>query len=208
MTEGNREFYAKLYSRLRERNLYPRNLVRKEFELAARRIAPGDRVLDVGCGFANFHRIVPQSDYVGLDPNFATDNAAEGALNQTLEEHLIEHRGIYDVVCAFQVIEHVASPSKFFADMVQAVRPGGAVIVGVPHVPSAHTRIPNFLLNAPPHHLTWWTAKALSAVAERQMTTVESIEHVPWGECDSLIYWMERCSPIRCRDLHYRDAWR
>jgi SAM-dependent methyltransferase len=208
MTQGDHEFYAKFYAHLRERNLLGRNSVRKEFELAARRIAPGDRVLDVGCGFASFRSVIPHADYVGLDPNFATNNRVKGVFNQTLQDHLIENAGTYDAVCAFQVIEHVASPACLFANMVRAARPGGLVIVGVPHVPSALTRIPNFLLNAPPHHLTWWTAKALAAVAELQGTVVESIEHVPWSEFDSLMYWMERCSPIRCRHIHYRNVWR
>jgi SAM-dependent methyltransferase len=124
-----------------------------------------------------------------------------------LQDHLIDNAGTYDAVCAFQVIEHVASPAKLFADMLRAVRPRGLVIVGVPHVPSALTRIPNFLLNAPPNHLTWWTRKALAAIADSQGATIESIEQVPWGQNDALIYWMERCTPIRCRDIHYKSAW-
>ncbi len=68
---------------------------------------------------------------------------------------LTENRGAYDAVCAFQVIEHVAKPAQLFAEMAAAAKPGGRVIIGVPHVPSAMSRIPNFLLNAPPHHLTW-----------------------------------------------------
>jgi SAM-dependent methyltransferase len=207
MTEGDHEFYAKFYARLLEGGLWARNSIRKEFGLAARRITRGQRVLDVGCGFASFRSVIPYTDYVGLDPNFATDSRVEGVFNQTLQDHLREHAGTYDAVCAFQVIEHLASPAKLFADMVQAARPGGLVIVGVPHVPSALTRIPNFLLNAPPHHLTWWTPRALATLAERQGTVVESIEIVPWGEYEALMYWMERCSPIRCRDIHYRSVW-
>jgi len=72
-------------------------------------------------------------------------------------------------------------------------------------VPSALTRFPNNPMNAPPHHLTWWTRGALAALAERHGAAVESIENVPWGDCDSLLYWMERCSPLRCRDIYYRN---
>jgi hypothetical protein len=104
------------------------------------------------------------------------------------------------------VIEHLTSPTAMFSDMVRAVRPGGLVIVGVPHVPSAITRIPNLLMNFPPHHLTWWTKPALSALAERNGATVESIEHVPWGPFESLFYWMERCSPFKCTNLHFSNT--
>lgn len=34
-----------------------------------------------------------------------------------------------------------------------------------------------------------------------------SVSRVPWCELGSLIYWMERCSPLKCRDRHYRHSW-
>src|SRR5262249_36500149 len=138
----------------------------------------------------------------GLDPNFG---GGERVLKETLAEHLAVNARSYDVVCSFQVIEHLSSPATMFADMMRAVRPGGLVIVGVPQVPSALTRIPNFFLNFPPHHLSWWTKTALSVLSARNGATVESIENVPWSSTDSLMYWMERASPFHCTNLHFRN---
>src|SRR5215470_1046319 len=182
MLEGDHTFYTQFYAHLLKRGLWARDCVRQEFRLAARHIASGARVLDVGCGFAEFRRVIPQASYVGLDPHFADESGTADVRNQTLRAHLGEHAGAYDAVCAFQVIEHLRSPTEMFADMVAAARPGGLVIVGVPHVPSALTRLPNNLVNAPPHHLTWWTRAALAALAERHGAAVESIENAPWGE--------------------------
>ena len=206
MIEGSHIFYDQYYRWLLKHKLWTRDSVREEFRVAARYVRPGDSVLDVGCGFASFRNVLPkEARYVGLDPNFAENGSDDGVLNQSLVEHLKGNARSYDAVCAFQVLEHLSSPTEMFANMVQAVRPGGLVVVGVPHVPSVFTRIPNFLLNFPPHHLTWWTESALAALAKRSCTTVESIETVPWGQFDSLIYWMERCVPFHCTNIHFNN---
>lgn len=128
-------------------------------------------------------------------------------INETSGAHVAAHADTYDAVCAFEVIEHLNTPAAMFADMVRAARPGGLIIIGVPHVPSALTRIPNFILNAPPHHLTWWTEAALRALAARANAIVERIEHARWSATDLLMYWTARCSPIRCGDTYFQHAW-
>src|SRR5580704_14167647 len=192
--EGDRGFYAQFYARLDAKKLFSHQAIRHEFLIAARRIQAGARVLDVGCGFASFRSCVPRATYTGLDPHFAEGGAVDGVRNETLARHLVEHAGSYDAVCAFQVLEHVKAPAALFAQMVQAAKPGGLIFVGVPHVPSALTRIPNFVMNAPPHHLTWWTRSALAELAKGANAVIDDIAQVPWGGHDSLIYWIERCT--------------
>jgi SAM-dependent methyltransferase len=204
--EGDRAFYVRFYARLNAKKLFSHQAIRHEFLIAARRIQAGARVLDVGCGFASFRLCVPQATYTGLDPHFAEGGAIDEVRNETLARHLVEHTGFYDAVCAFEVLEHVKAPATLFAQMTQAVKPGGLIFVGVPHVPSAMTRIPNFLLNAPPHHLTWWTRSALTELAKGANAVVDNIEHVPWGGIDSLVYWIERCTPVKCTGAHFRGA--
>ena len=206
-TEGDNEFYLQLYRRLDLQRLFKVVRDRSEFRLAARWISDGDKVLDVGCGFGQFRAFAPQALYTGLDPNFGDAAPADDIRKESIEAHLLTSAASYDAVCSFQVLEHVARPRDFFAKLIAAARPGGCIIVGVPHVPSAFTRLPNYMINAPPHHLTWWTKPALAALAERAGLDVESIETVPWGRHDSILYWMERCTLVRCGDQHYRHSW-
>ncbi len=204
-TVGDADFYKGFYRTLGPK-LFPReDRPRAEFMLAAAYVETGARVLDVGCGFGGFRPFVRDAEYLGLDPHFAEADVA-WARSESLTEHLAENTGAYDVVCAFQVIEHVAKPAGLFAEMAAAARPGGRLIVGVPHAPSAMTRIPNFLMNAPPHHLSWWSDEALRALAASTGLEVETVLHVPWSKVDSLVYWIERCSPLRCRDVYFKGA--
>ncbi|HET6378608.1 MAG TPA: methyltransferase domain-containing protein [Methylocella sp.] len=205
--EGDGSFYRQFYSRFTRLKVCSSRTIRHEFLMAARHIRPGARVLDVGCGLASFKTCLKDAHYTGLDPHFAGSRAQEGVSSETLAEHLAVHEACYDAVCAFQVLEHVKSPAVLFAQMVQAAKPGGLIIAGVPHIPSTMTRIPNFVMNAPPHHLTWWTQAALAALALNANATVETIEQVPWGGNDSLIYWIGRCTPLKCTSQHYRGAW-
>lgn len=207
MREGDASFYTKLYERLNIRH-YPREgHPRAEFRLAARHVENGARVLDVGCGFGAFRHEVKHARYTGLDPHFSGEPGADWARIETLDEHLKANAGVYDVCSAFQVLEHVENPVGMVENMMRAVRPGGLVIVGVPHVPAAHTRIPNYLINAVPHHLTWWTEPALRRIAERVGLIEARVETAPWADVDGLVYWMGRVSPVKCQDRHYKHSW-
>ncbi|HYP57430.1 MAG TPA: class I SAM-dependent methyltransferase [Beijerinckia sp.] len=205
--EGTSEFYERFYARMGAWGLFPGDPRRVEYELAAKKVAAGAKVLDVGCGAAHFRRYLAHAQYTGLDPNFASKTPDADVRGETLEDHVSRHAGSYDAVCAFQVLEHLSNPAAFFMQMVQAAKPGGLIIIGVPLIPSAITRIPNFLVNAPPHHLTWWTEPALAALAARAGAQVESIEEFAWSRADAPIYWIDRCSLIKCKDAHFRGAW-
>ncbi len=207
LLEGDRDFYVQFYSRIKSLGLFSQKTVRGEFIMAARAIPAGACVLDVGCGLANLKSCVPHGTYTGLDPQIAEESGSGDILRATLAQHLTSHAGTYDAVCAFHVLEHVSKPARLFAEMVQAAKPGGMIFASVPHIPSAMTRIPNFIMNAPPHHLSWWTEPALAELAKGAGAIIESIEPIAWGQSDALIYWIDRSTPIRCNGEYYRGSW-
>jgi len=69
------------------------------------------------------------------------------------------------------------------------------------------TDIPNFVFNAPPHHLTWWNEQALRALAEGVGLQVESIEGLPLSAPHRLAYWMGRVAPKLTGEHYFRHAW-
>jgi transposase-like protein len=73
-----------------------------------------------------------------------------------------------------------AARERSVVPVVQAAKPGGLVRISARRFLSALTRIPNFLIHAPPHHLMRWTEPPF-ALAESSGAMVESVATVPWG---------------------------
>jgi len=150
-----------------------------EFSVAARFIAHGSRVLEVGCGQGAFADKLSSADYTGLEfsPAAAT-RAREAGLNvhqQSIEEHAVAHADCYDAACSFQVLEHTATPRQFIESMSRCVRSGGRIIVSVPSEDGFGGAVINDFLNLPPHHLTRWSDRALTDLGASAGLKLESL---------------------------------
>jgi SAM-dependent methyltransferase len=201
---GNDAFYQSFYRNVRMHGRLSHTAApRGEFTLAASFIDPGTRVLDVGCGGGGLSRYVPEAHYTGLDMHFGSE--APLVLAETIEAHAARCPQAYDTVCALEVIEHVPDPVAFTATMLEALRPGGRLIIGVPCWPSPMTDIPNFVVNAPPHHLTLWSERALRALADRLGVRVHAIRPIPVTAELAIAYWMSRIAPKASSRLFSAD---
>jgi 2-polyprenyl-3-methyl-5-hydroxy-6-metoxy-1,4-benzoquinol methylase len=119
-------------------------------------------------------------NYVGLEyNNDAVKTAREAGLDvrsDSIENFANTHQSEYDVVCSFQVLEHVPDPSSFIEACVKCAKPGGLVIFGVPNSAGYLGVQPDDLLSMPPHHLTWWDANVFWNVAAQYGLEVVATE--------------------------------
>jgi len=197
MIAGDNNFYQSFYGKHRIRNLETsRSVSRVEFKHAATYVPSGASVLDVGCGAGLFAQHVSHAHFHGLDP-YAPKHADRSIMRTTLEEHSERFSETYDVVTAFQVIEHTADPRRFTQRLLKLLKPGGLLMLGAPLHPSTLTEIPNLMLNAPPHHLTWWCPSAFQALATAFDLKNVQISTLPASPHEGLIFWMRFFSVAR-----------
>lgn len=99
-------------------------------------------VLDAGCGDGNFAESVAAAGYTvfGLDMSSSGIDLArargcgEFAIGSLYEELLRPFaRDSVDAVIAVEVIEHLYSPRTFVRRAVEALRPGGTLVVTTPY---------------------------------------------------------------------------
>jgi SAM-dependent methyltransferase len=108
---------------------------------ALREHFPGAQsLIEVGCGTGNVLAAIARGTAIGrlvgseAHPRglaVAARRAASAELLQ-MDARRIPFRDEFDVVCAFDVIEHVDEDEKVLGEMYAACRPGGGVIVTVP----------------------------------------------------------------------------
>ncbi len=102
-----------------------------------RRILPSgaNTMLEIGCGQGALGTILCRSyEYVGLEPDaesFATARLTLGdRVRQLTDEQLPP--GQFDIVCAFEVLEHIEDDAGAVRRWKERVRTGGWLLVSVP----------------------------------------------------------------------------
>jgi SAM-dependent methyltransferase len=181
---GLRFFYPRIvgssgfYKALSKQNwYYP--VQKDEYSYAAKWINPKDKVLDVGCGAAHFSKLLTTGSYHGLElSDVALDPAlASKVFREPIESYAEKHGDEYDVVCAFQVLEHVDQVYDFAEACIKCLRKGGLLIISVPSSDSFLSLEKNSVLNMPPHHVNHFTENSLSYLSHLFPITVQEIYH-------------------------------
>jgi SAM-dependent methyltransferase len=132
-----------------------------------RRYFPGARrLLEVGCGtgfvLAGLREALPQLELAGSELYEAGLGFAAHRL-PGVELYQMDCRSMpfdseFDVICAFDVLEHVQQDDVALAEIFRSVRPGGGAIVSVPQHPRLWSAADDFA-----HHKRRYRRRELAA---------------------------------------------
>jgi SAM-dependent methyltransferase len=167
-----------------------------ENDIAAKYINPGDKLIDVGCGDGTFlamlANVKPGVHRFGIEFNAEAIKQATAkglhVFSEPVQVVAQRQKGEYDVATTFQVLEHIADVSGFLKAKADLVKPGGRIIIGVPHNnPYIYRKDKYHVLNLPPHHMGLWGSKSLANLTRYLPLKLESIHIEP---VDDLFYYI------------------
>jgi len=158
-----------------------------EHSISLQYVKNGDRLLEVGCGKGAFldkiSSVYQLDEAIGLELNESTTTVnnkwkIENDLIQNYQNH---NSNKYDMVCSYQVLEHISDPYSFIFSMVNCLKKGGKLIIAVPN---NDTFIKNndSVLNLPPHHMGLWDNISLSALEKIFPIKINKIHFEPLQE--------------------------
>jgi SAM-dependent methyltransferase len=197
---------------------------RRRLRMLRAGVSPPARLVDAGAGRGRFVAAARRAGYdaEGFEPD--PGRAAAGAgYGVRLRVAGIEDAGLesgsLDAVTAWHVLEHVEDPDVAVATLAGWLRPGGALLVGVPNLDSLQARLGGerwYHLDLP-RHRTHFTPAGLHALLRRHgldpvRTHHVLFEHNPWGMWQSLanrltrrrsylFHLLKREAPLDPRDL-------
>ena len=126
-------------------------------------------LLEVGCAHGAFLKKINElydlKDSVGLELNETTpSNSLKWRIvNSFVQDYKNNNQEKFDIVCSYQVLEHISDVHSFIEAQVTCLKKGGKLIISVPNNES-HIKDSDFALNLPPHHMGLWDTKSLQSL--------------------------------------------
>lgn len=137
-----KDAYAKLYE-LEADSFWFRNRNKLILKTLTRHFRDASSLLEIGCGtgfvLAGIATAIPSLRLVGSDLHHEALNYAKARLPGVtllqMDAGNIPYREEFDVICAFDVLEHISDDIVALKQIHQALKRGGGLMITVPHHP-------------------------------------------------------------------------
>lgn len=144
-----------------------------EHEQCTKIVREGEKILEVGCARGAFLHTLQQKKDVAATGLELNDSAVEAGRKQgidirpqTVQQHAEEFAHHYDLVCSFQVLEHITAVRSFIEANIQCLNEKGKIVFSVPNNGAFIKHDwKNHLLNFPPHHMGLWDEAVFRNIA-------------------------------------------
>lgn len=211
-TAGDGKFYEDIIS---AQNMYY-SAWKNEYQIALDtildlKINKTLNVLDVGCGFGNFLKKLKKYDHinpVGLEFNKSAiehckDNNIE-VYTKSIEEYSEKNKEKFDVVCSFQVLEHVTHVNSFIESCISCLKPNGILILGTPNNNPFYAGYHHGAFsNIPPHHAGLWNEDVYKNL---EKIFPLKLQKVVYDEPISKFYYIYFRAKYVLRNFFYSDS--
>ena len=171
----------------------------RHISFLTRLLAPGARVLDLGCGRGVILGPLADRGYevhgveINAEAARGADPRAEIRIASSLSDAGYE-AAFFDEVVIWHVLEHIDDPRGTLEEVARILRPGGRLIVAVPNFSSAQARWTGaawFHLDLP-RHLYHFPLAALEELLKSAGFAIESVHHFslrqnPFGWIQSVL---------------------
>jgi len=157
---------------------------RRSGEFRHLKIAPGDRILDVGCGAGFFLRIAARLGAIvqGVEPSEVGAERARASgltvFTGGLEDYAAKYAGKpFDIITANHVLEHVPDPVATLSVIKSLLAPGGFVWIAVPNADCRFNRILKGKWHSTdlPYHVMQFVPRSLALAGKRAGLEVQSL---------------------------------
>jgi 2-polyprenyl-3-methyl-5-hydroxy-6-metoxy-1,4-benzoquinol methylase len=148
----------------------------------------GARILDIGCGYGFLLKVLTEqhaAQTIGVEPAQAELAVARDELGLDVRGSLeAVTEADFDVVCLFEVIEHITEPLSFLKNMKRFIRPGGVLCIATDNfnsaiVTSMGARFPKWI---PHQHVSLFDHNTLPALIEKagNLEIISRMSFTPW----------------------------
>ena len=181
-----------------------------EYEVCSDFIKVSDKVFEIGCGFGDFllklkSKATLHVSGIELNQDSVYQCRKKGldVENAFIEDKAKEVEEEFDVVCSFQVLEHVTNIKSFLDASIKVLKKGGLLMIAVPFNDPFLFKNDKFnTLNMPPHHMGLWGKKAFENLSN--FFPIE-VEHIIIEKLPSSGYDFDQYYSVN-KDINFRST--